>query len=51
MKREKKAYMKPEVRRIRLSLSEVTLATGCWATAQLPYDNGHGGCEPASCRP
>lgn len=30
-KPEKKEYSRPEVRQIRLSLSEVTLGTGCWA--------------------
>ena len=25
-----KAYVKPEVRRVELSIAEVTLGTGCW---------------------
>jgi hypothetical protein len=28
---EKKVYMKPEVRRVEMSLSEVTLGSGCFA--------------------
>ncbi len=28
---KKKAYLKPEVRRVELSLSEVTLGSGCFA--------------------
>lgn len=28
-KKQKKAYMKPEVRRIKLSLAELTLGTNC----------------------
>jgi hypothetical protein len=36
--REKKAYQKPEVRRVELSLSEVTLGTGCFGVIGDPPD-------------
>lgn len=46
--KHKKKYVKPNVRRVELSLAEVTLATGCDTGITSPQDPGcelPGGCD------
>jgi hypothetical protein len=45
---EKKVYLKPDVRRVELSLSEVTLGSGCFAVLGDPEGPTVADCYPAT---
>ncbi len=45
---EKKVYLKPEVRRVELSLSEVTLGSGCFAVVGDLQGTTTADCYPAT---
>jgi len=45
---EKKVYLKPEVRRVELSLSEVTLGSGCFAVLGDMQGPSTADCSPAT---
>jgi hypothetical protein len=45
---EKRVYLKPEVRRVELSLSEVTLGSGCFAVVGDLEGPTTANCYPAT---